>query len=82
MSNSLGGRESDRTHTLLVSLSWSGRLDELIDPFSFQEKLSRWWSIKENLQERNSYDVVYRNYHDVYERFMSQRSQTVYVSDV
>jgi hypothetical protein len=58
----LGGRESDRTHTLLVSLSSSGPLDEPTKPFSLQEKLSRWWSIEGNLQEWNSYDIVYRNY--------------------
>jgi hypothetical protein len=57
MSNSLGGRESDRTHTLLVSLSSSGPRDEPTKPFSLQEKLSRWWSIEE---EWNSYDhIVY-----------------------
>jgi hypothetical protein len=60
MSNSLGGRESDRTHTLLVSLSSSTPLDESTKPFSLQERLSRWWSIEENLQEWNSYDIVYR----------------------
>lgn len=36
MLNSLGGRESDRTHTLLVSLSSSG--DKPTNPFSLQEK--------------------------------------------
>jgi len=52
MSNSLGEQESGRTHTLLVSLSSSGPLDESTKTFSLQEKLSRWWSIKENLQSR------------------------------
>lgn len=41
--NSLEGQESDRTHTLLVSLFWNGLLDE---PISFQEKLSHWPSIE------------------------------------
>lgn len=47
MSSSLGGRESGRTHTPLVSLFSSGSLDEPTKPFSLQEKLSRWWSIEE-----------------------------------
>lgn len=45
--NSLGGQESGRTHTPLVSLFCNGPLHEPTNPFSLQEKLSRWRSIEE-----------------------------------
>src|SRR6266404_3652416 len=64
-SSSLGRHESGRTLTPLVSLSPSRPLDEPTKAFSLQEKLSRWWSIEANLEERNSYHIVYGNLHNI-----------------
>jgi hypothetical protein len=59
-SNFLGGRDSGRIHTLLVSLFWNGPLDEPI-----HSRCRKSYPVGGVLRKSAKMDIVYRNYHIV-----------------